>query len=308
MKVLITGCLGHIGSSLIRYIPKKNKFNKIYIIDNFYSNRYSSLFDLDKNANYKFINCDLSKNKLENIIKENIDLVIHLAARTDAAQSSKFKKEFYSNNFNATKNIINFCNIKKAKLVFASSTSVYGPQSNIVDENCSLKELKPQSPYANVKLKEEKYIKKNLINSEFLILRLGTIYGNSPGIRFHTAVNKFCLQSSLDEPITVWKTAYNQVRPYLGLDDFNRAIIHIINNDIELNQVYNLISHNLSVKQITNIIKTYKPNLKIKFVSHEIMNQLSYEVLNNKFVNTKFKFKSNINLEIKKTLKLLSNI
>jgi len=306
MNILVTGGLGHIGSSLIRYLPNKFQFKYIYIVDNFISNRYSSLFDLKKNSNYDFYEIDISNQDIFKSLK-NVNVVIHLASKTDAAQSGRYKKEFYKNNFNATKNIVEFCNKTKAKLIFASSTSVYGPQSNKVDELCGKHDLNPQSPYANVKLKEEKYISENLKKTNYLILRLGTIYGVSTGIRFHTAVNKFCLQASLNQPLTVWKTAYTQVRPYLGLDDFNRSIIHILKNKIFDNNIYNVVSYNLSVKEIINKIRKFKKKLKITYVDHEIMNQLSYEVSNNKFKNTKFKFKSNLELHIEKTLNLFEN-
>ena len=45
---------------------------------------------------------------------------------------------------------------------------------------------------------------------KFIILRFGTIYGVSSGMRFHTAVNKFCYQAAFNKPLTVWKTALNQ--------------------------------------------------------------------------------------------------
>ena len=59
---------------------------------------------------------------------------------------------------------------------------------------------------------------------KYYILRLGTILGFSKGIRFHTAVNKFCFQASLSQELTVWRTVLHQRRPYLILEDFNRAI------------------------------------------------------------------------------------
>ena len=48
-------------------------------------------------------------------------------------------------------------------------------------------------------------VKKNLEPNKFITLRFGTIAGLSRGIRFHTAVNKFCLNASLNLPIPVWK-------------------------------------------------------------------------------------------------------
>ena len=89
--------------------------------------------------------------------------------------------------------MLNFCKNRKVKLIHISSTSVYGSQNLYVDENC--KELKPQSPYADVKIKEEKILENTNKNFSFITLRFGTIVGPSTGMKFHTAVNKFCKQS-----------------------------------------------------------------------------------------------------------------
>ena len=306
-KILITGATGHIGSYLLKFLGNYLKSLEIIILDNMSTNRYCSLFNLPHNTKFSFLNLDLAKCDTSEI--PDSDILIHLAAKTDAAQSAKFEDEFYSNNYEATKKIIEYSKKNYAKILFASSTSVYGPQSNLVDEDCKKEELNPQSPYADVKLKEEKLIQDTFIDSKnkYLILRLGTIYGFAPGIRFHTAVNKFCFQASTGIPLTVWKTAYDQKRPYLGLNDFCRAIEHIINNDLITNNTYNLVSYNLKVREIIDIIKS-KLNISINYVDHEIMNQLSYEVSNNKFLKTNFKFTSNITTEIHETLNFLKNI
>jgi len=305
--ILITGGTGHIGSYLIRSLPVNFNKSKIIILDNMSTNRYCSLFNLPKEYDYEFIENDLSKCDISTIPKA--DVVIHLAAKTDAAQSSKFKNEFHSNNFESTKKIIEYSIKNQSKLIFASSTSVYGPQSNLVDEDCDASDLNPQSPYATVKLDEENLISKSFKNdsSRYLILRLGTIYGFAPGIRFHTAVNKFCLQASLGRPLTVWKTAYEQKRPYLGLNDLSNALSHIIKNNLIVNDVYNLVSYNLKVRDIVEILKL-RLKLSINYVDHEIMNQLSYVVSNKKFISTNFKFISNIENEIIETLDNLKNI
>ncbi len=305
MKIIITGALGHIGSYLIRNLKLINKIDTLYLIDNLSSERYGSLYDLKK-SHYQFIDSDLSKEKIK--IKK-VDLIIHLAARTNAAQSSKYEKEFYDNNLKATKNIVEYCINTKTKLIFASTTSVYGPQSKYVDEDCSDKDLNPQSPYADVKLIEEKYIIKKFknIKNSFLILRFGTVFGFSPGMRFHTAVNKFCFQACAKKPLTIWRTAYNQNRPYLSLKDLSKSISHIINKKLINNNIYNIVSRNMSVKELINIIRKYT-KLNIKYVDHEIMNQLSYNVLNEKFKSTGFKFEENISSSIKEIINKLIKI
>ena len=58
--------------------------------------------------------------------------------------------------------MIKYCRNKNAKLIHLSSTSVYGKQADLVDENCEEKFLKPQSPYAKIKLIEEKIIGKKI--------------------------------------------------------------------------------------------------------------------------------------------------
>ena len=91
-------------------------------------------------------------------------------------------------------------------------------QANIVSES-DIHLLKPQSPYAEIKLIEEKMLKKSGNKINYITFRFGTIAGVSKGIRFHTAINKFCLNAAFSEKIFIYKTAYNQFRPYLSLRD-----------------------------------------------------------------------------------------
>ena len=61
--------------------------------------------------------------------------------------------------------------------------------------------------------------------------------------------------------------------------------MHIIKNNIFDGQIYNILSYNLTVNDILKIIKKYLPLTKFKFVKSPIMNQLSYEISNKKFIN-----------------------
>ncbi|MDA9880656.1 SDR family oxidoreductase [Candidatus Pelagibacter sp.] len=309
-KILVTGALGHIGSKLIKDLPKILKKTEITMIDNFVTQRFTSLFNLEKKNKYKFYELDVvfNKFKIEKIIKK-IDIVIHLAAITDAANSFKNPKLVEKNNLLSTKIISNLCSKHKKKLIFISSTSVYGSQNETVDENCSKDELQPQSPYAITKLKEENLIK-NLIKNKKLksvICRFGTIYGYSPGMRFHTAVNKFCFQAVFQQDITIWKTAYNQKRPYLDINDAIKALAFIIKNNIFDGEVYNILTENLTVRQVIDTIKKNIKNTKIKYVNSQIMNQLSYKVLNTKFKNKGYTVSGNFKKSIEKTINILKN-
>ena len=307
MNLLITGGCGHIGSYLAENLNKIKKIKKTYIIDNLKTTQISSLFNTNKKNNLKFYIKDLTNKNTLNQFK-NINYVIHLASMTNAAGSFKVKKEMYRNNLTCMKNIINYCIKNKSKLIHISSTSVYGKQTNLVDETCEKKYLKPQSPYADIKLKEENMLKKLKKKIKYTTFRFGTISGVSKGMRFHTAVNRFCLDASLNKDINVYKTALNQFRPYLSLDDAFKLFKFTIENDFFKNDIYNALSENCTVNDILNKIKKYKRNINIKLVSSPIMNQLSYHVDKKKLNNEGLFLKRKIEIDIKNTLRLLKNI
>ena len=164
MKVLITGACGHIGSYLIENLYKIKKVKKAILVDNLKSNCYSSLFNIKKNNKVEFFLKDLNDDKSLNQFR-NIDIVFHFASMTNAEKSFSKEKEMYSNNLNCLNTVVKYCEKTKAKLVHISSTSVYGKQTDLVDEMCEKKYLKPQSPYAKIKILEENILKKkNKIN------------------------------------------------------------------------------------------------------------------------------------------------
>ena len=290
MNLLITGCCGHIGSYVANNVNKIKKIKKTYILDNLESNKINSIINSQKKNNLKFLMRDLKNSRSLDDLKK-IDYVIHLASMTNAEKSFGKKDIMYKNNIQCLKTIIKFCKRSKAKLIHVSSTSVYGKQAKIVDENCEEKYLKPQSPYADIKLIEEKLLKKEKNKIIYNTYRFGTISGVSHGIRFHTAVNKFCLNAAFDENINVYKTALNQYRPYLSLKDAFKVFKFSIENNFFRNDIFNALSGNFTVKQILQMIKKYKKNIKIGFVSSPIMNQLSYHVSKEKIKKRRFKSK-----------------
>jgi len=307
MKLVITGAIGHIGSYLIRDLAVQFPGAEIFMIDNMMTQRFASLFNLPSIGNYRFIEGDVTSFELKPLF-EGAHAVIHLAAITDAAGSFDKAAQLEENNYQATLKVAGACVETGARLIALSSTSVYGTQNAVVSEDCSEEELKPQSPYALTKLKEEQlvsqlYTEKNL---KAISCRFGTIFGASPGMRFHTAVNKFCWQAVMGLPITVWSTAYDQKRPYLDLIDASRAFAFIIRNDIFDGRIYNILTHNTTVRQIVDTVREFVPDLKVSFVDNQIMNQLSYEVSCERFLSKGFVFAGDLRRGIGETVSLLN--
>lgn|SRR3990167_5484370 len=305
MNIVVTGALGHIGSCLIRTLPDVFPHPNLVLVDSLSTQRFCSYFNLPKAASYRLIEQSIQTCNFDALLP-NTDVLIHLAATTDAAGSAEKPDLVFENNLTATQIIAQACLRHNVPVIFPSSTSVYGSQSHLVDENCT--ELKPQSPYAECKIKEEQllqtYAQKGLCVA---ICRFGTIYGMSPGMRFHTAVNKFCWQAAMGQELTVWQTAMDQKRPYLDLSDAVNAIAWIINNNLYGNGIYNIVSGNHAVREVIDHIKGKIPTLKIALVNHKIMNQLSYEVSSEKISATGFLCQGNMAKNINETLKLLSN-
>jgi UDP-glucose 4-epimerase len=306
MKIVVTGAIGHIGSYLIRDLAVQFPGAEILMIDNMMTQRFPSLFNLPITAQYRFIEGDVTQIDLQPLLKD-AHVLVHLAAITDAAGSFDKADLLEANNYQSTLKIANACAQTGTRLIALSSTSVYGTQNEVVAEDCGPDELKPQSPYAITKLREEQLVTKLCLDDglKAISCRFGTIFGASPGMRFHTAVNKFCWQAVMGQPITVWSTAYDQKRPYLDLFDAARAIAFIIRKDLFDGRIYNVLSHNATVRQVVETVREFVPDLQVSFVDNKIMNQLSYEVSCERFVAEGFVFAGDLRRGIGETIGLL---
>ena len=300
MNIIISGAFGHIGSYILNKLILDRDIKRVLILDNFTTQRYTSFLKLNKKK-LNLIDEDLVDFNF-NLIKGKYDIFLHLSAITNASESFKIKKKIIDNNLGVTKKVVKFCKKKKIRLIFPSSTSVYGRKHEIINSKNNMKNLFAQSPYADSKIKEEKYIRKYL--TKYTILRLGTIVGVSEGMRFHTAVNKFCYQASLNKPLTLWKKFYKKKRPYLSIEDCFKTMNFIIKKNVFFGETLDVVSSNYTVEQIVNVIRKYT-KVKKKFVNTEILNQNSYEVISDSLISKGLKLNHSITKNIEDTLKIL---
>lgn len=308
MNILVTGALGHIGSNLIREYANRKDVDTIRILDNISTQRYCSLFNLSTNKTYQFIEGDINDKKCLKLALKDIDVVIHLAAITDAPSTIAKPKLTQKVNFKGTENVLKE-SIKAdvKKFIFPSTTSVYGEAEGLVDENYT--SYTPSSPYAEAKLAAEGIVKNAFVENGFdtSVLRLGTIFGVSIGMRFHTAVNRFCYLAAMTKPLTVWENALDQKRPYIGLNDAIRAF-EFIEKEGKPGELYNTLTENYTVRQIVDAIKLFKLETKIKITNSPILNQKSYFVSNKKITGIGFTFKDDLTKIIGETVKLFEAI
>lgn len=310
-KFLITGGLGHVGSELIRKYSKRKDIGLIRILDNLSTQRYCSLFEIPKtHVKIEFVEGDITNLEKVKEVMKGIDVVIHLAAITNAPETIKIPEETKQVNLIGTENVLN-CAIESGvkKFIFPSSTSVYGEAEGVVDEKTPIENLNPSSPYAEYKLQTEKIVQeangKN--NIQTFVLRKGTIFGKSIGMRFHTAVNNFVWLACMNKPLTVWDSAINNKRPYLGLDDAIRAY-EFVEKFGKPGEIYNVLTKNYTISEIVDAIKIFKPELKVEITKSPLLNQKSYEVSAEKFKQLGFEFKDDLKEFLGKEIKLLESV
>jgi len=305
VRLVVTGALGHIGSRLIRDLSRVWPGTEVVMLDNLATERYASLYDLPDACRYEFIEGDVLTEDLGRVFA-GADAVVHLAALTNWARLDLYPR-MQQVNVDGTARVAHACASRGIGLLFPSTTSVYGVPHGVVSEDCALEDLKPQSQYAGWKLQSEELLRA-LSRSHGLrvaILRMGTIFGPSVGMRFHTAVNQFCWRAVGGQPIEVWTAATHQFRPYLDLTDAIRAMIFMLKRGQFDGHVYNVLTVNATVTHVVEVLTAFVPELRINYVDSPLMNNLSYCVDNGRISRLGFEVRGSLERGIGDTVAML---
>src|SRR6476659_7638978 len=107
MRLVITGALGHIGSRLIHSLPPQD-FEEVVLFDNLSTQRYCSLFDLPQEVPFRFVEGDICTDDLDTLF-DGVDVVVHLAAMTNAVASFDVQERVERVNFDGTARVAAAC-------------------------------------------------------------------------------------------------------------------------------------------------------------------------------------------------------
>lgn len=305
-RLVITGALGHIGSALIQSI-QPDECGEVVLIDNLWKPHRSQDIGPPAAVRCTLIEADVATADLDDLF-EGGPVVVHLAGVTNADVHPSTEARVEQLNYEGARRVADACARLECRLIVPSSTSVYGHAAGEVDEAWPIADLGPNL-YAATKYRIEQMLRAPALSGlRYGVVRFGTVYGDSPGARFDTAVNKFCRQATLGQPLTVWRTAMDQMRPYLHIDDAVGALRFILERDLFNRDVYNVVSQNVSVRNVVDRIREFIPDARVDLVDSPIMNAASFSVSALRFQQLGFEFHGDLRAGIRSVLGSLRHL
>ncbi len=292
--ILITGGNGYIGTKIAKILLKEKK--EFRMMDNLSGSNPLNLLYLNQ---IDFFWGDVRNEEDLKIALDGVDVVVHLAAKLPTTPGlldkvDEVAKVIEDVNYHGTINVLEEARKRDAGVIFASTCNVYGIGENLREDSPA----NPLNPYAESKLKAEKvcieYAEK--YGMDVKILRLASVYGFSPGVRFNLVVNYFVLRAILGYKLAVFGDGGNW-RPFIHVHDAARAFLHLIENG-KRGEIYNAAESNLRIIDVAQAVRDIiDPRIDVELIK-EIKPEFSYSVDSSKFLNTGFKpefdFKSGI--------------
>ena len=247
MKYIVTGGAGFIGSNIVKKLASRG--DSVTVIDNLNTGKEKNLESVrDKITflNDSILNVDLLEKETK-----NIDGVFHQAALASVQDSFSKPDEYQNVNVNGTENILKLAEKNNFKVVYASSSSVYGnPERIPIKEEDS---KNPINPYAETKLQKEELAKKySKMGVKVIGLRYFNVFGKGQS-KEYAGVLKLFLERIRDELPPKINGDGTQFRDFVYVEDVANA--NIMSMDSEVNYEFFNVGTNTSIT-ILDLAKT----------------------------------------------------
>jgi len=268
MKILVTGGAGYVGSVLVQLLLAAQY--RVRVIDNLMRGG-QGLLGAWANPGFEFVRGDLRDPALVEQALQGVEAVVHLAGIVGDPECAQHPELARAVNLEASFRLLDASRAAGvSRFVFASTCSNYGRMkdpSQYVDEDS---ELRPVSLYAETKVAVERALLDAATNRGMCCtpLRLATVFGVSPRMRFDLTVNEFTLVLLTQKRLEVFGEQF--WRPYVHVRDVGRAVLSVLQAppDKVRGQVFNVgdTTQNYQKQQLVEMILRYVPEAKIKFV------------------------------------------
>ena len=247
MKYIVTGGAGFIGSNIVKKLVVRG--DDVTVIDNLNTGKEENLISVkDKIVffNDNILNLDLLEKQTQ-----NIDGIFHQAALASVQDSFSKPEEYQSVNVNGTENILKLAKKNNFKVVYASSSSVYGNPEKIPIKESDSKN--PINPYAETKLEKERLaIKYSEMGVKVIGLRYFNVFGKGQS-KEYAGVLKLFLERIRDKLPPKINGDGSQFRDFVYVEDVADA--NILSMDSEVNHEFFNVGTNTSIT-ILDLAKT----------------------------------------------------
>lgn len=304
MKALVTGGAGFIGSFLCEDLLERNY--EVVCLDNFWRGKRENTNHLLEKENFKLIKGDIKN--IEDIRKaaKGCDFIYHLGAINGTKYFYERPILVLETNITGTKNVLEVAKENNIKVIFTSSSEVYGEPEKIPtpeDENCVLDNptITQRHSYSTSKLVGE-YLclaYRDKFDISVSILRYFNVYGpRLIGTKYGQVVSIFFNQAMKDDDLTVYGDG-TQTRSFTYVSDVTDATIEVGESDETNGEIYNVgrqkeTTINELADEINSMVKSKK--------SEKVYEPLPKGDTNRRYPNIE-KIKNTVNWEPKITLK-----
>jgi nucleoside-diphosphate-sugar epimerase len=264
-KVLIIGGAGYLGSVLSEACIDEGYSVTVYDSLQFGS---AGLESLKTQPGFCFIQGDVRNFAHLTSAIIGKDAVIMLAAVVGAPLCKQNPKDAIDINYLITNAVADCCVYYGVqRFIFASSDSIYGQIDGSVDEQS---EPNPISLYGILKRRVEEEVSKKATGSFCpTFLRMATLFGLSPRMRFELIVNFLAMNAALYGKVTAFNGA--QYRPLVHVRDAAQAYVRVLGSPEQLvrNKIYNVgdSKQNLRMCELAELVKETVPGLKLEYTS-----------------------------------------
>ena len=251
MKFVVTGGAGFIGSHLAKFLIKNN--HQVVIIDNLIRGTLNNISEIKDNV--EFHKVDISNyNEIDSVV-DSADGIFHEAALASVPQSFKEPERYHEVNAIGSENIFKLAKKHNAKVVFASTSSVYGDQTKFpVNENA---QTNPLNPYGQSKLEAEKFASKYASDGLKVIgLRYFNVFGIGQNPEYAGVIPKFIERISQHKPPTIEGDG-NNIRSFTFVDDVVQANILAFQSNVNHEFI------NIASEDMTSINELAKMMIKM---------------------------------------------
>jgi UDP-glucose 4-epimerase len=248
MHFVVTGGAGFVGSHLVQLLVEEGY--EVTVIDNLQKGKKENLASVINKI--KFQKIDIRDYESMRKKLKNIDGVFHQAALTVVQDSFSRPKEYFDVNVRGTENIFKLANENKFKVVYASSSSVYGHKLETpITEDA---ERNPINPYGKTKLEAEYIVEKySKLNTEIIGLRYFNIFGKGQTLEYAGVITKFLDRINEGKSPIIFGDG-SQIRDFIHVNDVARANLLAMESNSS-NLIVNIGTGNaISILELANMM------------------------------------------------------